>query len=215
VPAAVSASSRSPKAILVTIGASAVAAVASVVVSEMVSRRVSRDRRPAAADSQQVAAKAPPVAPSSAASSVARAESAGATAPPTTAAKADTIVSGVTVYAATCVTCHQATGQGLADKYPPLAGSEWVTGGEERMIRVILGGLTGEIEVEGEVFSGLMPPWGPSLSDHEIAAVATYVRSQWGNAAPAVSAVTVGRIRAATASRTTPWTAAELRRIPP
>jgi mono/diheme cytochrome c family protein len=116
---------------------------------------------------------------------------------------------GKRIYDTYCAACHQANGEGT-DVYPPLAGSEWVNGDEGRMIRVLLTGLTGEIEVAGTTFSGLMPGWGAALSDAELAAVATYVRSSWGNEAPAVAPETVARIRAATASRTAPWTAAEL-----
>jgi mono/diheme cytochrome c family protein len=132
--------------------------------------------------------------------------------PSVIAAKANVVVNGATVFATACLSCHQANGEGVPDKYPPLAGSEWVTGSEERMLRIVISGLTGEVEVQGEMFSGVMPGWGPTLSNAEIAAVATYVRSQWGNAAPAVDTATVARVRAASATRTTPWTVAELRR---
>jgi mono/diheme cytochrome c family protein len=133
-------------------------------------------------------------------------------APSVSAPKTTAVVNGATVFATACLSCHQANGEGVPDKYPPLAGSEWVTGSEERMLRIVIGGLTGEVEVQGELFSGVMPGWGPTLSNAEIAAVATYVRSQWGNAAPPVDTTTVARVRAATASRTTPWTVADLRK---
>lgn len=120
---------------------------------------------------------------------------------------------GAQVYAATCVACHQASGAGLANVYPPLAKSEWVTGSEARLIRVILHGLSGPIQVGGQSYSSVMPPWGAALDDAEVAAVATYVRSSWGNAAAPVVPATVARLRAAHASRTTPWTAAELAQL--
>jgi cbb3-type cytochrome c oxidase subunit III len=120
---------------------------------------------------------------------------------------------GKQVYAKICATCHQANGAGLPEKYPPLAGSEWATGDEARLVRVILHGLTGPIDVEGETFNAEMPPWGPSLGDADIAAVATYVRSSWGNAAAPVAVATVTRIRAATSTRTKPWTAKELAQL--
>ena len=121
---------------------------------------------------------------------------------------------GQQVYTATCAACHQPDGTGNGETYPPLAGSELVTGDEARLVRVILHGLTGPIDVEGESYSGVMPPWGPTLKDEEIAAVATYVRRSWGNKAPAVSAAAVARLRAAHGSRTAPWTAAELAQLP-
>ena len=123
---------------------------------------------------------------------------------------------GRQLYATTCSACHQLTGLGLPDVYPPLAGSEWVTGDEERLIRVVLHGLTGEIEVAGETVSGAMPAWGESLDDASVAAVLTYIRTTWNNAASAVAPATVARVRRATAGRTSPWTAKELAaRIPP
>jgi mono/diheme cytochrome c family protein len=70
--------------------------------------------------------------------------------------------------------------------------------------------LIGDVEVQGQVYNGAMPAWGPSLSDAEIAAVATYIRSSWGNKALPITAETVAKARAAHAGRTTPWTIPEL-----
>ena len=117
---------------------------------------------------------------------------------------------GAKIYAATCQACHQASGLGTPNQFPPLVGSEWVTGSEERLLRIILHGVVGEIEVEGEAFNGAMPTWGPTFKDEELAAVATYVRQAWGNKAAPVTAATVTRVRLQYASRTTPWTAREL-----
>jgi mono/diheme cytochrome c family protein len=119
-------------------------------------------------------------------------------------------IDGAKIYAATCTACHQLTGLGIPGQFPPLAGSEWVTGSEERLVRIILHGIVGEIEVEGETFNGAMPTWGPTFKDEELAAVATYVRQSWGNKAAPIATATVTRIRLASASRTKPWTAAEL-----
>jgi len=117
---------------------------------------------------------------------------------------------GKVVYSTTCAACHQATGEGVEGTYPPLAGSEIVNGDEAKIVRIVLHGLTGPVEVAGETYSGMMPPWGGVLKDPELAAVLTYVRSAWGNKAAPVTPATVAAIRAATASRATPWTAAEL-----
>jgi mono/diheme cytochrome c family protein len=117
---------------------------------------------------------------------------------------------GKQVFSTTCAACHQASGEGVPGVYPPLAGSEWVTGDEAKVVRILLHGVTGPIEVAGETFNSMMPPWGATLKDADIAAVLTYVRSSWGNKGAPVSAAKVASIRAATASRTTPWTAAEL-----
>ncbi len=120
---------------------------------------------------------------------------------------------GKKVYAQICVACHQATGQGIPGVFPPLAGSEWAVGSEERIILIVLHGVNGKITVSGKDYDNAMASLGSSLKDDQIANVLTYVRQEWGNNAPAVSPETVAKIRAETASRTSPWTAAELLRI--
>jgi mono/diheme cytochrome c family protein len=117
---------------------------------------------------------------------------------------------GQKIFATTCGACHQPSGEGVEGTYPPLVGSEWVTGDDAKLVRIILHGLTGPVEVAGETYTGLMPPWGGALTDAEVAAVATYLRGAWGNKAAPVAAAKVTSIRAATASRKTPWTSAEL-----
>jgi mono/diheme cytochrome c family protein len=137
------------------------------------------------------------------------AEAQAKTTKPAAAAK-EQLPDGKSVFATTCAACHQATGEGVAGVFPPLAGSEWATGEEAKVIRILLQGVTGPIEVAGETFNGMMPPWGPTMKDADIAAVLTYVRGMWGNKATPITAASVAKIRAATTSRTTPWTAAEL-----
>jgi mono/diheme cytochrome c family protein len=117
---------------------------------------------------------------------------------------------GEEVYMSRCMSCHQMNGQGVMGVFPPLDGSEWVTGDKGRLIRIVLHGLTGETEVNGVVYSGAMPPWGAFLSDEEVADVLTYVRAGWSNEADAVEAAEVARVRAATTERKQPWTAEEL-----
>jgi mono/diheme cytochrome c family protein len=129
--------------------------------------------------------------------------------PPIHAQAAD----GKQVYSTTCAACHQAAGEGVEGTYPPLAGSEWVNGDDAKVVRIVLNGVSGPLEVAGETYSGMMPAWGPVLKDDDIAAVLTYVRSSWGNKAQPITAATVAKIRAATASRSTPWTAAELAKL--
>ena len=116
---------------------------------------------------------------------------------------------GAQIFSSTCAACHQAHGEGT-NVYPPLAESEWVNGPESRVVRIILHGLTGDVEVQGQVYNGAMPAWGPTLSDAEIAAVATYIRASFGNQALPITAATVAQARATHAGRTTPWTMPEL-----
>lgn len=86
---------------------------------------------------------------------------------------------------------------------------------DAKVVRIILHGLTGPIEVAGQTFSAAMPPWGGILSDQDIAAVATYVRGAWGNKAAPITTARVKKVRAATLARKTPWTAAELAAVKP
>lgn len=124
---------------------------------------------------------------------------------------------GKGVYAQVCVSCHQPTGLGLPPAFPPLAGSEWVLGSEERMVRIILHGLQGPIKVKGTEFNSVMPAAGPgsgfNLNTERVAAVATFVRREWGNNAAPVTQAKVEEIRGKEGNRG-PWTVAELEKIP-
>lgn len=94
---------------------------------------------------------------------------------------------GRQVYTANCVACHQAGGTGLPGVFPPLAGSEWVTGDARVLANILLHGVAGEIVVNGTAYKGSMPAFR-QLGDGELAAVANYVRSHWSNQAPALDA---------------------------
>jgi mono/diheme cytochrome c family protein len=122
-------------------------------------------------------------------------------------------VLGKPVFMANCATCHQATGMGVPGAFPPLAGSDWVAGSEERIIRIVLHGLKGPITVSGNHYDNVMAPLGAVLKDEQIANVLSYVRSEWGNDYPEVEPETVARIRAETAGRSVNWTADELLKI--
>jgi mono/diheme cytochrome c family protein len=125
----------------------------------------------------------------------------------------DPKVLGERIFMANCAACHQPTGKGLPGVYPPLAGSDWAQGPEDRVIRIPLKGLSGPITVSGEHFNNAMPAFGPMLRDDQIADVLTYVRSAWGNNAPAISADKVKAVRAAVANRNEPWTPEELLKV--
>ena len=129
---------------------------------------------------------------------------------PASAVAAKTI-DGAQVYQARCAACHQGNGLGVPGAFPPLAGSEWVTGEKGVLIRVVLHGLQGAVEVAGETYNGAMPGWA-MLSDEELAAVMTHERTSWGNNAARVTAEEVAALRELLAGRTAPWTAEELGR---
>jgi cytochrome c oxidase subunit 2 len=82
---------------------------------------------------------------------------------------------GAKVYSANCVICHQATGKGAPPAFPPLDGSRVVTGPKEALIKTILNGVMRDGKPTA------MPAWGGTLSDVDIAAVATYARNTWSN----------------------------------
>ena len=113
-------------------------------------------------------------------------------------------VDGKQIYAGKCIACHQGNGNGVAGVFPPLAASDWVTGDEKTLTHILLHGINGEIEVKGVVYKGAMPAW-KTLSDDELAAVMSYIRSDWGNTAPAIKPATVKEQREATKDQTGPY----------
>lgn len=104
------------------------------------------------------------------------------------------VARGEVVYAAVCETCHQADGAGLPGSYPPLAGSGEFYGTPENHASIIVNGLSGPITVQGVQYDNVMPPQA-SLSDYDIAAVATYERLSWGNNDGIVTPEAVASVR--------------------
>jgi mono/diheme cytochrome c family protein/glucose/arabinose dehydrogenase len=103
-----------------------------------------------------------------------------------------------------CGTCHQADGKGLPSAgFPPLDESFWVSGSEERLIKLTLHGLMGPFELKGVKYPGQVPmtPFGGLLKDQEIADVLTYVRNSFGNKAAPVTAESVTKVRQTTGTR--------------
>jgi mono/diheme cytochrome c family protein len=136
------------------------------------------------------------------------------------AAKIDPMVLGKRQYDAVCMACHQATGLGVEGVYPPLAGSEWVTGSPDRVIRIVLHGLKGPVTVAGKQFGvAAMPAFGRvtgggyNWNDDRVAAVLTYIRQSWGNTAEPITADQVAAVVAQVGDRKE-WTAEELQKIP-
>ena len=109
-----------------------------------------------------------------------------------------------------CATCHMTNGKGNGVVYPTLVGSPWVTGNEERLVKLALHGMWGKLTVRGKVYDPArgVPPmtaFRDILKDDEVAAVLTFVRNTWGNKASVVDPKTVAKVRAATAKRTVFW----------
>ncbi len=120
------------------------------------------------------------------------------------------IQDGAEIYETRCMSCHQMNGEGVPGVFPPLSDTEWVTGDKGRLIRVILNGLTGEIEVNGDSYSGAMPPWGSFLDDEDMSELLNYLRTSWDNDAEEITPEEVANVREAVADRTDPWTSEEL-----
>lgn len=141
----------------------------------------------------------------------------GVPGPTPVAGPVDPKVFGKRVFTQNCVVCHQTTGLGVPGQFPPLAGSEWVLGGDwhgdNHIVKILLKGLQGPVQVKGAAFNNAMPPWA-QLTDEQIAAVLTYVRSEWGNAAAPITPDFVKKIRAASVDRTEPWSQKSLQAIP-
>jgi mono/diheme cytochrome c family protein len=124
------------------------------------------------------------------------------------AAAVDPVVLGQKEFQNICITCHQATGQGMPGVYPPLDGSEWVNGSPERVIRIVLYGLKGDVHVEGHEFNAAaMPVFGQepgsayNWSDDKIAAVLTYVRQAWSNKSGPITTDQVDAVKKAVGTR--------------
>ena len=109
-----------------------------------------------------------------------------------------------------CMTCHQATGRGLPPVYPPLDESHFVTGDPERLTRILLHGLQGRIKVDGRVYNQSMPA-APYSSDIDLAAVMSYIRQAWDNAADVIEPEFVAKVREKTKGRVQPWSPEELK----
>ena len=100
---------------------------------------------------------------------------------------------GAQIFSQNCASCHQANGQGTPAVFPPLAGNPYVTGAPTPVIHTLLYGLSGA-KVEGKDYGAQMPPWKGTLSNADIATVATYIRTTWGNKASAITEADVAKV---------------------
>src|SRR6201984_673584 len=128
----------------------------------------------------------------------------------------DPKVVGKALFSSNCITCHQATGQGLPGQYPPLAGSEIVLGPAlNHTIAIVLKGLQGPVTVKGQAFNNSMQAWEGQYSDQQLASILTYVRSDWGNNAPPITADMVKQMRDQFKDRKEQSTWPDVEKIPP
>jgi mono/diheme cytochrome c family protein len=163
---------------------------------------------PAPAAPAPAVAATTPVAPTTPATAPAPAPASAPAAVP--AASPEQLAMGKTVYMTVCVACHQPTGAGLPMVFPPLTKSPYVSGSPERLAAIILKGNAGPFTVDGKPYNNIMVPQEAMLDDTKIAAVMTFVRSNFQNSAPPVTAEVVTATRKKFLDRKTPWTQAEL-----
>ncbi|MDZ7726079.1 MAG: cytochrome c [Candidatus Campbellbacteria bacterium] len=100
---------------------------------------------------------------------------------------------GKQLYAKQCLPCHQADGSGVPGMFPPL-DKEWVDGDNETLISIVVHGMDGEIEVNGEIYNQIMAPL-PHLSDQEVKDVLNYVRMEFGSSDNEISTAEVREVR--------------------
>ncbi|MGA1537716.1 MAG: c-type cytochrome, partial [bacterium] len=105
---------------------------------------------------------------------------------------------GQRIYEQNCAACHQMEGEGISGVFPPLANSDYLMQDLPRAVRVVISGLTGEIDVNGKKYNNIMP--SQRLNDHDISNVIGYITNTWGNQAELLSAAEVAEIRAALAN---------------
>lgn len=112
---------------------------------------------------------------------------------PKTLTKEEKLAQGKSIYASTCQPCHQADGKGIEKAFPPLAASDYFAADNKKLIQTITKGLSGVITVNGQKYDGVMPK--QTLSDVQIAAVATYILNSFGNKGGEVMETEVAKAR--------------------
>jgi len=96
-----------------------------------------------------------------------------------TKSKAERITSGRRLFTSICAACHQPTGLGRANQFPPLAGSDYLNADKSRAINIVIFGRQGEVVVNGLKYNNNMPSF--PLSDQDIANVLTFIYNSFGN----------------------------------
>ena len=132
---------------------------------------------------------------------------------PLTVAQQQRYEMGKALFSGVCAACHQPHGRGLEGVAPPLVDSEWVLGPEQRLVRIVLHGLTGPLSVKGRTYRLDMPALSV-FNDDQVASILTYIRREWEHNAAPVDPETVKAIRTATADRHEAWLGEQLIKVP-
>ena len=119
-------------------------------------------------------------------------------------------VPGERHFASYCAACHQYDGQGMGDAPPLDASSTWVTGPPERLIKIVLHGVKGKMEIAGRTYDREMPGFGKMLTDEQAASLLSFVRRQFAGVNESITPDAVGHIRASNQDRTAYWSVEEL-----
>lgn len=106
----------------------------------------------------------------------------------------------MTIYQQYCMSCHQADGGGVPRMTPPLANTSYVTGDKKRLINILLNGLNEPITVNDEEYYNPMASFA-FLSDSQIAAVLSYIRTNFGNKSTLITSQEVSLVRKQAAAK--------------
>ena len=127
---------------------------------------------------------------------------------------------GAKIFGSVCQTCHGADANGVNGLAPPLNQSNWVTGDKNKLIPIVLYGLTGPVKVGDKLYkspeiSGDMPGIGQNkeFSDDDIAQLLSYIRNAWSNKAEKISAADINKTRSKFAGRQKTFTTEELNKL--
>lgn len=115
---------------------------------------------------------------------------------------------GRLLFEETCGACHDRSGSGLPGRAPTLHGSPLVSAPTDVIVRILLDGVHSDAP-DAPRYVLPMPSWR-IIGDRDLAAVATYVRTSFGNSAPPVTQAEVARVRRETDGRRRSWSRAEL-----
>ena len=107
----------------------------------------------------------------------------------------EALLPGMKVYQTYCASCHMMSGKGAPGMNPPLIDTKWVLGDKERLIKVVLNGLSDPIEIKGEIYQNIMASHA-FLTDQQIADVLSFIRNNWGNSASYITVDEVAETRA-------------------